>query len=369
MLIGELLKNKNGIIYKTQKIQLECDKCHGIQFLRLDDLMKLGRTVELLKQEYTCRNCRSKTPATLEYIGEEIISTLKRNERGILITHQPILVKCSKCNSIKTVDYSGHKFNRLNTPDKKYECIKCCNIDRIIVLGQKNKNKTYEDLYGIDKANIIKESISKKNKIIGLSTKTKKMLKKYTDFTRGKTYVEIYGIDKAKLIQDKIRTTNINMGRSRGEKNPMYGKPSPQGSGNGWSGWYKGHFFRSLLELSFIINFLEKNKYIWESAETIKYRISYIDYNGIKRNYFPDFYIKNTIIEVKPKNLLNSNMVIQKIEAAKKWCESNGLQYKIYTENDFNKLTNKEILDLYNFGTIIFTDRYLDKFKRRYKII
>ena len=29
---------------------------------------------------------------------------------------------------------------------------------------------------------------------------------------------------------------------SSGERNPMYGKPAPQGSGNGWSGWYKGWY-------------------------------------------------------------------------------------------------------------------------------
>jgi hypothetical protein len=36
----------------------------------------------------------------------------------------------------------------------------------------------------------------------------------------------------------------------------MYGKPSPQGSGNGWSGWYKGKYFRSIMELSFIVEYL-----------------------------------------------------------------------------------------------------------------
>ena len=39
---------------------------------------------------------------------------------------------------------------------------------------------------------------------------------------------------------------------SKGKNNPMYGKPSPQGSGNGWSGWYKGIYFRSLLYSSFM---------------------------------------------------------------------------------------------------------------------
>jgi len=51
----------------------------------------------------------------------------------------------------------------------------------------------------------------------------------------------------------------------------MYGKPAPIGSGNGWSGWYKGWYFRSLLELSFMINVIERFKMSWQNAETKKH--------------------------------------------------------------------------------------------------
>ena len=82
----------------------------------------------------------------------------------------------------------------------------------------------------------------------------------------------------------------------------MYGKPAPIGSGNGWSGWYKGWYFRSLLELSFMINVIERFNMPWISAENQTYKISYVDTNLKQRNYYADFIIDNKyIVECKPK--------------------------------------------------------------------
>ena len=60
---------------------------------------------------------------------------------------------------------------------------------------------------------------------------------------KGKTFIELYGEERAALLKDKISKN------SSGKNNPMYGKPSPPGSGNGWSGYYNNYYFRSLLEL------------------------------------------------------------------------------------------------------------------------
>ena len=43
-----------------------------------------------------------------------------------------------------------------------------------------------------------------------------------------------------------------------GEQNPMFGKQTPTGAGNGWSGWYKDWYFRSLGELSYVVNVLHE---------------------------------------------------------------------------------------------------------------
>ena len=136
---------------------------------------------------------------------------------------------------------------------------------------------------------------------------------------KGKTFEEIYGKEKAAELKEKLSE------RFSGENNPMFGKPSPKGSGNGWSGWYKNFYFRSLLELSFLIREQRELK----SAESIK--IPYIDFDGTARTYHPDFICENTLIEIKPKKLLGTATNKLKFEAGKKFCENNDFQFKILT--------------------------------------
>lgn len=57
-------------------------------------------------------------------------------------------------------------------------------------------------------------------------------------------WIEKYGKEIADKKYNEWREKISN--NTRGENNPMYGKPTPTGSGNGWSGWYKGWYFRSL---------------------------------------------------------------------------------------------------------------------------
>jgi hypothetical protein len=53
--------------------------------------------------------------------------------------------------------------------------------------------------------------------------------------------------------------------------------------------------------------------------------IPYINFDGIDRNYFPYFLIGgNRLIEVKPKRLHESRVVLLKKEAAEKFCEEKG---------------------------------------------
>ena len=115
---------------------------------------------------------------------------------------------------------------------------------------------------------------------------------------------------------------------SSGKNNPMYGKPSPQGSGNGWKGWYKGFFFRSLREACFMIRMDEEGKE-WKSGESIS--IPY-EFEGKSRTYHPDFIIGNKIIEIKPKRLINSSLILAKTKAAKNFCSQNGYEYEIFEE-------------------------------------
>jgi len=159
------------------------------------------------------------------------------------------------------------------------------------------------------------------------------------------------------ISEENRKTLSIKMS---GCNNPMYGKPSPQGSGNGWSGWYKEKYFRSILELSTMIYF-EKNKIKFELAE--KTRIPYIFLNK-DRTYSPDFYLpeENLFIECKYHKLLNSPNVKAKTEAAIKHFKN----FKILTEKDINILKETEIKNLLDKKLIKWNKFYEKLFKDRF---
>lgn len=166
--------------------------------------------------------------------------------------------------------------------------------------------------------------------------------------------------DEIADIKDKNWKKRLSE-KCTGENNNMYGKPSPNGSGNGWSGWYNGWFFRSLGELSFMIKVIERFGFNWETGETNKYKIMYSDINGKIRNYFPDFILNQKyMIECKPKKLQNSINVQCKKKSAIEFCQKNNLIYKLIHPH---KLTNEEIVNLYNIGKIKFIEKYEQKFK------
>jgi len=175
-------------------------------------------------------------------------------------------------------------------------------------------------------------------------------------------WIDKYGIEEADIrLKDFKEKQSIN---TTGSNNPMYGKPSPKGSGNGWSGWYKGWFFRSLLELSYMVSIIERFNLNWKNAETNELKIEYVE-DDINRNYFADFLIEDKyLIECKPKSLWNSKKVKLKKEAAIEYCKNRNLKYKMI---DVKRLTTDEILNLYNNNKIKFTNRYEEKFREKYK--
>lgn len=175
-------------------------------------------------------------------------------------------------------------------------------------------------------------------------------------------WVKRYGEEEAnKRMVTYREKQSVN---SSGKNNPMYGRPSPQGSGNGWSGWYKGWYFRSLRELSYVVKHLEKNNLKWESAEKKKFTIPYKDWDGADRTYRPDFFVENKdLVEIKPNKLKQATTVNLKKIAAEKFCKKSGYNY-IMIEPEI--LSDKDIKELYKSGKIKFIERYDKKFKERY---
>jgi len=177
-------------------------------------------------------------------------------------------------------------------------------------------------------------------------------------------WTEKYGKEEADLRQ-KSFIEKLSKSAT-GEKNPMYGKPTPSGSGNGWKGWYNGWYFRSLRELSYRIKVIDANNKKWIPAERKNLTIEYLDWQNNKRTYRADFFIDDHyLVEVKPSNLHNSPSVSNKRKYAEAFCEKMGFEYIL---TDVELLSTEEIKIMRKNGSLVFCGNYEKMFKEKYDL-
>lgn len=272
-------------------------------------------------------------------ITNRVIGSIIRNNN---IKDDRIHRYCPEC---KEKIFYKNKEQRIRNENLNSKCPKCGRYDR---RGEKNPffgkhhteemKKFYHDIH--------------KGKRYSPETEFKKGSEGNT-VSNHDSWVKKYGIEVA---NEKHEAFKNKIGKIfSGDGNPMYGKPAPVGSGNGWSGWYKGWYFRSLLELSYMIFVIERFNIKWEPGESKKNKIEY-QYDGAIKNYFPDFILNEKyVIECKPKKLQNSEINKIKMEYAKYYCESRGLVLKI---RDCRKIKKQELIELYKAGDIKFIEKY-----------
>lgn len=140
-------------------------------------------------------------------------------------------------------------------------------------------------------------------------------------------WLEKYGKEIADVkLKDYKSKQSFN---SAGVKNPMFGKPSPIGSGNGYSGWYEKRYFRSLRELMFLVYAKRFNLKII-SLEKKSAGLRYVDYTGQPRTYFADYLVNDKyFLEIKPKSLWGTPLNKLKFTKGKEHCVKNNLKFKI----------------------------------------
>lgn len=274
------------------------------------------------------------------------------------IKNSKIEVICEKCGNKRLI----RKYQK----DTKL-CKKCINIGRkhSEETNKKNSERNKGELNGFyNKTHSVetKQKIGKYKRSDRQKEQARNSLKEVTNTRPIKDiWIEKYGNEIAQQKEnnrrEKLRIKNS------GELNPMYGKPSPSGSGNGWSGWFNNYYFRSLLELSYL-KYLIDNNIKFETGEQKKYSISYL-IDGIQHNYFCDYYLidDDIFIEIKPKALLNTKINSIKFNNAKQKFED---RFVILTEDNIIKLTDNEILDMYNSQQLKWIDRYQKKFEERF---
>jgi hypothetical protein len=269
-----------------------------------------------------------------------LLSIIKLNKLNIPIIVQEVALECDLCKKKWII-----KDIRTFLKQEKQGIHKCFNCSRS--KWQKGRRHSEET--------IKKMSDKKKGKKNILSEEARKRAsdrtRKYNFLTKGKTLEERLGKEKSDILRKK-RSENV-----KGDKNPMFGKPAPIGSGASKQGWYKNIYFRSILELSFIINYLEKNNIEYINCDqNIDFRIKYL-IDEKERNYFPDFFLvkEKILIEIKPLYWKeNCNIVKLKEKFAILWCYEKKYKYKLYTEMDFDRLNKHELSNLENSGMLKF---------------
>jgi hypothetical protein len=207
--------------------------------------------------------------------------------------------------------------------------------------AEKCSGKKIEDIVGVERATKIRQTLSAQR----MGSKNHNFGGVHQKFPiRTGTFEQQFGEEKAAAIRKKMSAA------TKGEKNGMFGIPTPKRAGGGISGHYKSYYFRSLLELSFII-YLEENNIEFLSCDGRKdFKFCYV-FDGTNRTYFPDFYLpaSNTIVEVKPSRLSKYPINILKGESVKKM----GLIFKFVTEKEILRLEKSVLLKMIEDGDVI----------------
>lgn len=292
-----------------------------------------------MNKTYTrlCPKCGNK----LTYSSKQWLQT--STKRGAL---------CRSCIHKEISSRPDHRKTHKGFFDK-YGTKGACSGSKNPFYGKTHSNQTILLLKNMDRSSYKTKSFIKKMSLVTSGTKNPMY---------GKTYYQVWvsklGKDEADK-REKRRREKSSLA-SRGSNNSMYGKPAPTGSGCGWSGWYKGWYFRSLRELSYVVLVLEAKHAQWITCEKAGIKIPYKSWGGRSRTYTPDFFIENKmIVEIKPEKLKFFPTVILKNEAAQKLCSSKGWEYSIL---DPQMLSEDEIANMHSSGIIKFSDRYEKKF-------
>lgn len=221
------------------------------------------------------------------------------------------------------------------------------------IIQNRYKGKKIEEIVGEERGDKIRKLLSFQR----LGEKNHNYQGRHQKFpVRTGSFIEQYGEEKAAIIKKKISIATT------GSNNPMYGKPSPKRSGSGISGHFKQYYFRSLLELTFILNMLDKN-IKFESCDGHKnFRFNY-KINGIDKTYFPDFYLKDTdeFIEVKPARQTVNEIVILKSLAVKE----SGHNFRFVTEKDLLRINKDELMKMISIGDVLIDENKKHLVERR----
>lgn len=241
-----------------------------------------------------------------------------------------------------------------------------------------NCNKTLEykskDALNLaNQKNTFCKSCSTKNQYIKNPLKNKGVNNGRTGFSLIEILNNKYGELEAKTKYNEWSKKLSLHGFKNGILNPAYNKMPPLNSGKSYKGWYKNLFFRSTLELMFILDYESLNKSLPLSADNSDLRIKYI-FESKDRTYVPDFYcpINKIIYELKCSRFIDEPINIAKFAAANNIYSTKNFTFKVKSELDINNFIGfdnfiPKLKNLNDKKIITLTDKSILKLNNRLK--
>lgn len=252
----------------------------------------------------------------IKYISKKY-KTNDRNVKKILLKNKITIHKGSFFNK-KKISYSNE------VSYKKQNIIELSVLEDLI--------KKYQTEYiSIEKlakqAGCCVEVLKREFEKRGVKITDRKIIRATPTEEEAKLILESYPKLTIKEIAKKISKTNqavrkflvlsgVEIRTNLNPKSPRFG----------YIGYYKEYLFRSLMELSFILD--KETGHVIRSAEK-KHMIKYRFDNKI-RKYYPDFILDDKkIFEIKPKSYFSDRKVRRKCKAIKRYCKNIGLQFEM----------------------------------------
>lgn len=278
------------------------------------------------------------------------------NKRANPDFYLDIHLPCPKCGKERTFT---NKAQKEKAKKRNSDCYACRGeILKVSLKGEKNP------FFGKKHSKETIEKLSSERKGIPLSKERREesltYLNRYLkDNPRKHPYqhwLVKFGREIADQKMEELREKNRIA--SSGERNPMFGKPTPKKAGNGWSGWYKNFYFRSIRELTF---FLENENRVTPIHLDRDFSVKYIGLNGQQRTYSADFILDGkTIIEIKPKKLWETRENLLKFSAMIDFCEQNRLTFQVLDVKPNTEILKEKYLN----GEIFFDKKCDEKFRK-----
>jgi hypothetical protein len=204
-----------------------------------------------------------------------------------------------------------------------------------------------------------RRNMSNAIKSADMSVQKAKASKHFTAINRmrkGKKFEEIFGEVRAAQIRETFSKSKM------GSKNSAFGKVY-RNSGRSVKGYYKEKFFRSLLELSYLLHV----ESLGISVSTIEYEcfsIPWVDDKGSQRTYKIDFFLPeySVAVEIKQSFALQNRDNILKWSSAQDFFNKINVEFAVVTERDISKISFQEAQ---NNPCVFLDERSFKGFRRR----